>query len=521
MGGPKIGLMFVIATNVSSWLINVVDEALHMIHVNGGDDAHHRRKRADSTDTSCTCYTDTCKTVQTAQMFLFPFVVEFSVISAFLLFIIWENVGKTVPPSENVTRPSYNLLKSFVGIVVGLLFLGATIAIMIVLSNEATSESYLHDAIFMTVVETMMIVGCCFGFYLFMKIPTEREPPLMLDIVLLVLCVIGPVLLDLFTLFAVINGNEDKVIDKGVTVMAPLWDIIQCILQLAFIIAGLQREPRRSEEAKKTVEDIRKRIEDELSKRGIGQNEESAHHEGHHGEEENYKYITMNRYSVKNIVSKLTNGKSLRYVKEKDDGALNPSFDGDENANAKEEVSKKKSLDQLNAEWSIESDNVSKPKTIRFNEEEESSSSDSSDSDKEEEVRKRKPTVYRRNNISVMASNQRSCRRTTHRRRLDYPPPIAQENNSSVIVRIVSETDLEQPDKKRLMLRNMVLALLIANACLWLYLSLGGTAYSLDYYQSHYYGATVWTTILMICRPLSIFYRMHSAGCLFEMWSYA
>ena len=46
----RIGLMFVIATNISSWIINVVDEALHLLHVNGDDhdeDDDYRLKRAD------------------------------------------------------------------------------------------------------------------------------------------------------------------------------------------------------------------------------------------------------------------------------------------------------------------------------------------------------------------------------------------------------------------------------------------------------------------------------------------
>ena len=41
--------MFVIATNISCWVINVVDEALHLLHVNGddhGEGGHYRLKRA-------------------------------------------------------------------------------------------------------------------------------------------------------------------------------------------------------------------------------------------------------------------------------------------------------------------------------------------------------------------------------------------------------------------------------------------------------------------------------------------
>ena len=167
-------------------------------------------------------------------------------------------------------------------------------------------------------------------------------------------------------------------------------------------------------------------------------------------------------------------------------------------------------LNQLNEESPTE---LNAPRTIRFSE------GDEEISYSEDEDIKRMH-LYRRSNTSIMASNQKSFRRTT-RRMVHIPPTTAPESNSAVFLIIVSETDLEKPDKKRSMLRNMVLGLLIANACLWLYLSLGGTAYKLDYYQSHYFGATVWSSIVSICRPLSIFYRMHSAGCLFEIWSFA
>jgi len=283
--------------------------------------------------------------------------------------------------------------------------------------------------------------------------------------------------------------------------------IMQCILQLAFIIAGLQREPRRSEEAEKTVDDITKRIEDELLRRGSVIPTEASH-----GEESQPAYIQMNRYSVKTMVSKLTYAEMAE--EEEDDsrsGSINTSFEVDDEKATKVEQLQRE-LNQLNEESPTE---LNAPRKIRFSEQDE----EISNSEDEEGLKQKQ--LYRRSNISIMASSQKSCRRTTRRRTTRSPPTSAPENNSSVIVRIVSETDLEKPDKKRLMLRNMVLALLIANACLWLYLSLGGTAYKLDYYQSHYFGATVWSSIVSICRPLSIFYRMHSAGCLFEIWSFA
>jgi len=89
------------------------------------------------------------------------------------------------------------------------------------------------------------------------------------------------------------------------------------------------------------------------------------------------------------------------------------------------------------------------------------------------------------------------------------------------ILKIVSETRVARPDKMRRWLRDIIMFLLITNACLWAFMSLDGTVFTVYYYQSVFYGTSAWTTIVMICRPLSIFFRMHSAGCLFEMWSFA
>lgn len=87
--------------------------------------------------------------------------------------------------------------------------------------------------------------------------------------------------------------------------------------------------------------------------------------------------------------------------------------------------------------------------------------------------------------------------------------------------KVVAETKVAQPDKSRLLLRNVLVFLVISNACLWMFWSLEGTAFIVYTYPYEYYSSSVWTTIAMICRPLSIFFRMHSAACLFEIWSFA
>ena len=89
------------------------------------------------------------------------------------------------------------------------------------------------------------------------------------------------------------------------------------------------------------------------------------------------------------------------------------------------------------------------------------------------------------------------------------------------IFKIVSEMHVARPDTLRFYLRDVMVFLLGANACLWLFMSLEGTAFTVFLYGSEFFGPSAWTIIKMLCRPLSIFFRMHSAGCLFEMWSFA
>ena len=87
--------------------------------------------------------------------------------------------------------------------------------------------------------------------------------------------------------------------------------------------------------------------------------------------------------------------------------------------------------------------------------------------------------------------------------------------------RILSKMHMARSDYLRCYLRDVMIFLLGANACLWLFMSLNGAAFTIYQYESDYFGSSAWAIITMLCRPLSLFFRMHSAGCLFEMWSFA
>lgn len=84
-----------------------------------------------------------------------------------------------------------------------------------------------------------MVLACALGFYYFTKIVLPLEAPMMLDVVLLSICLIGPIGLDMFSLVAVISGNRDNLKGWGVTIGLPIVDILQCTTQVCFKAVSL------------------------------------------------------------------------------------------------------------------------------------------------------------------------------------------------------------------------------------------------------------------------------------------
>ena len=100
---------------------------------------------------------------------------------------------------------------------------------------------------------------------------------------------------------------------------------------------------------------------------------------------------------------------------------------------------------------------------------------------------------------------------------LRTPQTMAPRNSRTV-------NTLEQrsvPRKKRIVLRDIMMFLVISNSCLWMLLSLNGTAYKVYSYQSEYFGHSAWTTLASVTAPLTIFLKLHFAACFFEIWSYS
>uniref|UniRef100_H2YZ42 Uncharacterized protein n=1 Tax=Ciona savignyi TaxID=51511 RepID=H2YZ42_CIOSA len=323
-----------------------------------------------------------------------------------------------------------------------------------------------------------MIVACLVGFYVFYKNerPVVLESTVLLDEVLLLICMLGPLVSNSFSLLAIIAGEENKT-DKTwvVSMIFRLCDTFQCLLQVVLVLFGLQREPETTEYAKDTVDQIKKSFQ------AIQATDEDDHL-GSRNEIENIaqSYLRSRHNSINSVISALFSNPGHQ------------TFQDEPEENTRNLATITQTIDR--------GDNVSICLSIR-----------------EQTVQHIDPASPKIeiNGIALEASEsleiETSC----------CENPERETNNKKSIIKVVSQSKVSQPRGGRLVLREVSMFLLIANACLWMYMSLDGTAFSLYLYQSQFFGASVWTTILMICRPLSIFFRMHSAGCLFEIWSFA
>ena len=64
---------------------------------------------------NCTCKTAYCNRVVKADKFLFPFLIEFCLISTCLLYVTWRKVGKKAMPLRRIFKPCYKLFKAYKG----------------------------------------------------------------------------------------------------------------------------------------------------------------------------------------------------------------------------------------------------------------------------------------------------------------------------------------------------------------------------------------------------------------------
>ncbi|XP_053578050.1 proton channel OTOP3-like [Bombina bombina] len=162
----RFGLMLTLSTNLLLWILDVIIDS-----VNRKDDIQEnitlRLKRLDMT--SCTCGNDSpCWTFKHGYVTLYPFKLEYCLICASMLFVMWKNVGRREHGHSSHQEPRFHLKGVVYGPFLGGAVLLVGLCIFIQYQVQASAgmaplTSFLFYYAYCVTLLPIMIISCIIG----------------------------------------------------------------------------------------------------------------------------------------------------------------------------------------------------------------------------------------------------------------------------------------------------------------------------------------------------------------------
>ncbi|XP_023217993.1 otopetrin-2-like [Centruroides sculpturatus] len=278
----RFGLMHMIAANLCVWLHVLVQETKHgiltsanstsfpliknmnfNIAINQGESANEFSNKTVIDETlysnhECRRSSIMGKLVQDASQFLFPCVIEHSVIAAAILFMMWKNVGKSLENSTDekhsfsAKRHYYHVdcTKANKGLFTGIFVLSLSIISIIlffVFINKLKTKplAVLEARITELVLYLMTSLAVAVSLYQMKELKYFPNKNAELDNYLLV---VGQSGLSLFNVFSIIGAIFAKNDNLGLVLLSSSACLIQSTLQTMFIFDASKRRATNSEQ---------------------------------------------------------------------------------------------------------------------------------------------------------------------------------------------------------------------------------------------------------------------------------
>ncbi|XP_027683207.2 proton channel OTOP3 [Chelonia mydas] len=252
----RCGLMLTMATDLLLWLLAVTNDSVHR-------EIESALKvvvwspyiliATGNKNSSCTCpNTTACRIFQKGYILLYPFNMEYCLIGSSMLFVMWKNVGRHIPPQQAIhAKPKFKLRGVFYGLVLGISALLLGICIFLTYQIQATSsapnqETFVMYYSYHVVLLPTMIVSALAGTVIHRleerELDTLKNPARSLDVILLMGAALGQILISYFSIVAIVATNPGDLLNR-LTLTYAVSLIIQHITQNIFIIEGLHRQP--------------------------------------------------------------------------------------------------------------------------------------------------------------------------------------------------------------------------------------------------------------------------------------
>ncbi|XP_048777253.2 proton channel OtopLc-like [Ostrea edulis] len=267
----RFGLMHMLATNLCVWAQNIVQETLREIR-------HLSETKTDINSTTdhekgsffirnltrhhLGCHMNSLMTdvVETSSSYLYPCTIEYSLICAGILYVMWRNIGKRGQVSEEVTsdedskakshRMTVDCSRSSRGLFLGIFVLVGTVITMITFFVLIRSNNYFNTAVKLEHLSAVVIyvvtsVAVVLAFHRMQTLRVYSERELDLEESLLLLGLGG---LYMYTFLSIISVTLKKGPTDYLVILSSVFRVFQASLQTVFLLSGMRKSSWRREQ---------------------------------------------------------------------------------------------------------------------------------------------------------------------------------------------------------------------------------------------------------------------------------
>ncbi|XP_005998333.1 proton channel OTOP3 [Latimeria chalumnae] len=267
----RFGLMLSLATNVVMWMLAVTNDSIHLDIESEIHDINFTTQHptifpsydGHGNSTSCKCKNEaTCNIFKKGYIGLYPFNIEYCLISSSMFFVMWKNVGRLIDHNVFHIKPKFQICGTLFGLLLGALVVVVGLSIFIAYeirdtTDKLTPQSFVLFFSFYIVVLPVMSLCTLIGTIIHRleerELDTHKNPTRSLDVVLLLGAALGPFAISYFSLVALIATDPRELVNS-LTVSYSLLMIFEHVFQNLFIIEGLHRQPLNSSEHEMTDE---------------------------------------------------------------------------------------------------------------------------------------------------------------------------------------------------------------------------------------------------------------------------
>lgn len=270
----RAGLMVTLCADLLLWLNAVTDDTIHQEIELGKEDGLSPGNFALSLDvfdtfdisnnSSCSCSSEpACLVFQKGFEVLYPFSMEYYLMSGCMVYIMWKNVKRTLNSFHHQEHHKLTLkILCSKGVIFGLLFGGLVLiagATVFILYQVWVGQSHLRLTAFvlfygyhlavMPLMTLCSVVGLLVHRYERRVREGGHNPTRSLDVLLLTITALGQLALSYFSMVAALAIGAEGILG-GLDLSYSVLSLLQLVLQNMFIIEGLHRHPSLKDKKK-------------------------------------------------------------------------------------------------------------------------------------------------------------------------------------------------------------------------------------------------------------------------------